>query len=184
MCSGNVTLPQLQNTAWPWQWQALSPPFPVMVEHGHMSILASNTGNFWEILTLVIYRIIEKQDVSSPFWFSCLACEGMMELQSSCGRAGKSKRIFKQPTQSCGHFEPPTSRILKYDSKVTQIMFLRTESTKQQKENKPGNPMGDPGSSYTAWPGKSLQLFLLKWPYSSSVYSSISFLGKSLIVPS
>lgn len=108
----------------------------------------------------------------------------MMELQSPCVRAGKTKRIFKQPTQSCGHFEPPTSRLLKHDSKVTQIMFLRTQSTKQQKENKPGNPMGAPGSSYTAWPGKSLQLFLLKRPYSSSIYSSISFLGKSLIVPS
>ena len=63
-----------------------------------------------------------------PFWFSCLACEGMMELQSPYDRAGKTKRIFKQPTQSCGHFERPTSRLLKHDSKVTQIMLLRTES--------------------------------------------------------
>lgn len=35
--------PQTQSTAWPGQSQALSSPFHVMVEHGHMTILASST---------------------------------------------------------------------------------------------------------------------------------------------
>lgn len=98
----------------------------------------------------------------------------MMELQSPYDRAGKTKRIFKQPTQSWGHFEPPTSRLLKHDSKVTQIMLLRTESTKVLSVWEPldqaillglGSPSNfSPSTSPT---------------YSSPIYSSISFLGNN-----
>ena len=169
---GKVTLPQLQDMAWPWQSHALSPSFPVMAEHGHMTILASNTGNLRNFDSCYIENHWEASCLL-PFWLSCLACEGMMELQSPYDRAGKTKRIFKQPTQSCGYFEPPTSRVLKHDSKVTQIMLFRT-SVWEPLDQAISLGLGSP-SNFSPSTGPT---------YLSPIYSSISFLGKSLTVPS